>query len=227
MTAMFAQEIRDLIKPSWVKLIEAIKSHGEMTIPELMESCKLSYMGMKQQCDALLELGYLERLRVARTEVGRPEISYRLTAKAENIFPQVGIAFSLEIFRHAKQMFGENAPERILKHYFDERQKSLFSRLKKDQPLIAKAMTLSELRQKDGCVCSCNYDAAKGLRIMEFHNPLWQIFTEYPSAMHMEKNMIAELLGSHIDRKELPGRKGSIPRIEFHIPVLHSESQRP
>ena len=227
MAQMFAQGIRDLIKPTWVKLIEAIKIHGEMTIPELMVSCELSYMGMKQQCDALLKIGYLERLRVARTEVGRPEISYRLTAKAEAIFPQVGFPFSLEIFRHAKHMFGENAPERILKHYFDEKQKSLLSRFKKDQPLIAKALALAELRQKDGCVCTCNYDAAKGLRMMEFHNPLWQIFAEYPSAIQMEKNMIAELLGSHIDRREFHGRKGSIPRIEFHIPVLHGSSPTP
>jgi predicted ArsR family transcriptional regulator len=123
---MFAHGVRDILKPAWVLLIEQCKLHGARSIPDLIASLELSYMGVKQQCETLVKLGYRERHRVARTKVGRPEISYRLTSKSNVLFPQAGVQFTLELLRQFKPMFGDKAAEKLLSHYFDEKKLSFF-----------------------------------------------------------------------------------------------------
>ena len=60
---MFLYGFRELVRPQWVSIVEELKIHGGMPIPELARVMEMSYMGVKQHCEALLELGYLERSR--------------------------------------------------------------------------------------------------------------------------------------------------------------------
>lgn len=217
---MFAHGVRDIIKPLWVSLMEQCKIHGSVTIPFLVEKLDMSYMGVKQQCEALHKLGYLDRLRVARTEVGRPEISYRLSAKSDTLFPQAGTPFTLELLQLLKPMFGDNAPEKILRHYFEEKKSQLLPRMLRAKSIIEKATLLTAMREKDGCFCRCAYEAGKGLRIQEFHHPLWAVFSAYPSAVQMELRMMEELLGSRLERREISAGRSSVARVEFLIPTI-------
>jgi predicted ArsR family transcriptional regulator len=106
MAAMFLHGFKELVRPQWVRIVEELKIHGGMAIPELSAIMEMSYMGVKQHCEALRELGYLERSRVPRSEVGRPEITYRLSPKADALFPQAGVALTLSLlnntFTHGK-----------------------------------------------------------------------------------------------------------------------------
>src|SRR5690606_35290659 len=156
---MFVPGFRDLVKESWVKLIGELKISGGMPVSELSRRLGTSYMGMKDQCEALLELGYLERWRLPRKEVGRPEIMYRLTSKADALFPQAGVSLSLELLDSARQLFGETAPERLLLQYFSLLQARWAPRLAKAKSLVEKATLFASLREKEGCFGRCQYDA--------------------------------------------------------------------
>lgn len=217
---MFVSGVRDILKPVWVLLIEQCKLHGARSIPELMEPLEMSYMGVKQQCESLVKLGYLDRHRVARSEVGRPEISYRLSRKSDVLFPQAGVSFALELMELFKPMFGDKAPEKVLSHYFEEKKAQLLPRMHRAKSLIEKATLLTALREKDGCFSRCAYEPGKGLRIEEYHHPLWAIFAAYPSAVQMELRMMEELLGSRLDRREIVANPTNTTRVEFWIPTL-------
>jgi predicted ArsR family transcriptional regulator len=117
---MFLPGFRDLVKEGWVKILEELKVSGGLPVPELSRRLGGSYMGMKDQCDRLVKMGYLERWRLPRQEVGRPEIMYRLAAKADAIFPQAGVSLSLELLEAARSLFGDAAPERLLMQYFGQ-----------------------------------------------------------------------------------------------------------
>jgi predicted ArsR family transcriptional regulator len=180
----------------------------------------MSYMGVKQQCEVLVKLGYLERERVARSEVGRPEISYRLSRKSDVLFPQAGVSFTLEMLGLFKPMFGDKAAEKVLSHYFDEKKAQLLPRMQRAKSLIEKATLLTALREKDGCFSRCAYEPGKGLRIEEYHHPLWAIFAAYPSAVQMELRMMEELLGSRLERREIAANRTNTARVEFRIPTI-------
>lgn len=217
---MFRPGFRDLVKPQWVATIEELKLSGGLPVSELARRIDASYMAVKQYCEDLKGLGYLERSRIPRTEVGRPEIFYRLTAKSDALFPQAGTGFLLEILDSLKPIFGDSAPERLLFQYFQQQQEQWAPKLGKAKSLVEKATMLAGLREKSGCFGRCKYDAEKGFRIEEYHHPLQRIFDKYPRAIAMEQRMLEQLLATKVVRKEIPGGKSGPARVDFEISTL-------
>lgn len=217
---MFRAGFRDLVKKQWVALLDELKRSGGLPVPELRRRLGGSYMGVKDQCEALVKLGYLETWRLPRTGVGRPEIMYRLTPKADTIFPDAGGPFSLVLLESARELFGDTAPERMLLHYFQELREGWQPRLAKARSLVEKATLLTALREKEGCFARCEYDPETGFRIEEFHHPLRPVFEVYPNAIQFELRMLEELLGTRIFRREIPGGRAGPARIDYEIATL-------
>ncbi len=215
---MFVTAFRDLVKPQWVATIEQLKLAGGLPVSELSRRLGSSYMAAKQYCEDLKKLGYLDRSRVPRTAVGRPEIFYRLSPKADSLFPQPGAAFSLELLDLLRALFGESAPERLLFQHFQQQLDRWQPRLS-DRGLLLpeKAALLASLRAKEGCFNRCVPDPVEGLRIEEFHHPLERIFERYPRAVAIELRMIEHLLGTRVTRKEIPGGRAGPSRVDFEI----------
>lgn len=218
--AMFPPGFRDLVKESWVKVVEELKVSGGLPVSELSRRLETSYMGMKDQCEALLKLGYLERWRLPRKEVGRPEVMYRLAPKADALFPQAGVSLSLELLEAARHLFGETAPERLLLQYFGQLYEKWRPRLAKAKSLVEKATLLAGLREKEGCFGRCHYDPQRGFRVEEYHHPLLPVFAVYPSAVNLELRMMEELLGTKVTRREVPGGRGGPARIDYELATL-------
>lgn len=217
---MFRGGFRDLVKKQWVKVIDELKRSGGLPVPELQRRIGGSYMGIKDQCEALVKLGYLETWRLPRAEVGRPEIMYRLTPKTDAVFPEAGVAFSLELLDSARQLFGDMAAERLLLQYFTQLRDQWRPRMAKARSLVEKATLLSALREKEGCFGRCRYDPEQGFRIEEFHHPMSAVFRVYPNAVQFELRMMEELLGTRVVRKEVPGGRAGPARIDYEVATL-------
>jgi predicted ArsR family transcriptional regulator len=214
---MLLPVFRDLIKPQWRTVLEELKSAGGMAVSELARKTGSSYMAVKSHCEDLTQAGYLTRTRLPRTEVGRPEIFYSLAAKADALFPQAGVDFTLELLDELKLMFGESAPDKLLFQYFQKRLERLAKPLEKHQSAAARAVKLAALRDQEGCMSHCEGDPGEPVRIVEFHNPLQRIFERYPRAVAMELRMLEQLLGTRLLRRELPGGRETPPRVVFEI----------
>lgn len=217
---MFLPGFRDLVKPQWVATLEELKLSGGLPVSELSRRLEASYMAAKQYCEDLTELGYLDRSRVPRTAVGRPEIFYRLSEKADALFPQAGVAFTVEILDQTRALFGESAPERLLFQYFQQQQERWLPKLAKAKSLVEKATKLAALREKEGCFGRCKYDPEAGFRIEEYHHPLQRVFERYPRAVAMELRMLEQLLGTRVTRREIPGGRAGPARVDFEVATL-------
>ncbi|MEI6654829.1 MAG: winged helix-turn-helix transcriptional regulator [Verrucomicrobiota bacterium] len=217
---MFLPGYKDLVKPQWVATLEELKLSGELPVSELARRVKMSYMAVKQYCEALKKCGYLERSRAPRRAVGRPEIFYRLAPKADLLFPQAGLGFTLDLLDNLKVLFGESAPERLIFEYFGHLQDRWNPRLAKAKTLLEKATLLAGLRAQEGCFVRCKYDLEKGLRIEEYHHPLWPVFTKYPRAIGMETRMLEALLGSRVTRREIHAGRHGPARVDFEVASL-------
>lgn len=217
---MFRSGFRDLVKPQWVATIGELKISGGLPVSELARRIDASYMAVKQYCEDLKKLGYLERSRIPRTEVGRPEIFYRLTTKADALFPDVGTTFTLDMLESVRSIFGDSAPERLLFQYFQHRLDEWLPKVSKAKSLVEKATLLAGLRETSGCFSLCKYDQDKGFRIEEYHHPLRRIYERYPRAVTMELRMIEQLLGTRVTRTEISGGKSGPARVDFEISTL-------
>jgi predicted ArsR family transcriptional regulator len=213
---MLLPVFRDLIKPQWRAVIEELKLSGGLPVSELARQVDASYMAVKQHCEELKKAGYLDRSRVPRTVVGRPEIFYSLSAKADALFPQAGVNFTLDLLEELKLLLGENTPDKLFFQHFQNQQDRWQSLMAKAATLEERADKLVSLRAKDGCSDRCTRDA-ESLRIEEFHNPLQRVFEHYPRAVTMELRMIEHLLGGRVTRRELGGGRSGQPRVVFEV----------
>lgn len=221
---VFASGFRDLVKKQWVSLVEELKLSGGLPVPELQRRIGGSYMGVRDQCEALRKRGYIETWRIPRKGIGRPEIMYRLTDKADGAFPATG-QMSLSLLEASRQLFGDTAPERLLLHYFQQLREQWRPRLAKAKSMVEKATLLSSLREKEGCFGRCKYDPDQGFRIEEFHHPMQPIFDVYPNAIQFELRIMEELLGSKIIRREVPGGRGGPSRVDYEVATLGVRSE--
>jgi predicted ArsR family transcriptional regulator len=221
---MFLPVFQDLIKPQWRAVLEELKLSGGLPVSELARRVDASYMAVKQHCEELKKLGYLDRARVPRTVVGRPEIFYSLGARADALFPQAGGPFTLELLEEMKGLFGENAPEKLFFQHFQKLQEMWRSVISRELSLKDKLARLAVLRNKEGCYGRIGLDPAEGLRLEEFHNPLQRVFENYPRAAAMEQRMIEQLLGTRVIRRELPGGRTGQPRVIFEVAAAGEQS---
>ena len=214
------------MRASWAVILEALKMSDGLPVSDLAREVEMSYMGVKQHCLKLRDLGYLEEWRVPREkkEVGRPEKLYRLTPKCDPLFPQAGVGMTLAVLEGVKQMFGEAAPEKVLFNHFRVLREEWQPKLRAGKSLVEKATRLADLRDKEGWFNRCHYDANTGFRIEDFHNPLAKIYEHYPNAVRMEVQMMEQLLGTKVVRSEAATGKGR-KRVVYEIATLGVRQQ--
>ena len=196
---MFSKVFRDIAKPQWFQIIHTLKRSTGMSVSELAKALKMSYMGVKQHCVAMEKKGYLDTWRRPKP-VGRPEKAYRLTSKADPLFPTVGYDVVLRIFKVTETQIGPNEPERLLFGYFQNLAED-FQKKIKGKSVIEKATSLARLRDQAGHLSECIYDPDTGLGIVEYHNPMQPLFDQYSTAQRMEESMFEKLLGTAVERE--------------------------
>jgi predicted ArsR family transcriptional regulator len=213
---MFLNVFHDLLKPQWLSVLMQLKISGGMAVSDLAKELGVSYMTVKQHCEDLTKHDYLMRIRLPRTEIGRPEIFYRLTEKADALFPAVPSSFSIQMLDHARTLFGDTAPEKLLYQYFQDQETYWKARLSQGTTLLYRAGLFVKLRSKEGLFMCCICDeVTERITLREFHHPLRAIFEKFPRAIAMEQRAMEEALGVKISR--LPGEPvgGESPYMDF------------
>jgi len=214
---MLSPVFQDLLKPQWRLVIETLKQHGGMPVTDLARAIDSHYMTVKAHCDHLTKAGYLVRTRLPRSEVGRPEIFYSLSAKADAVFPQAGVDFSLELLDQVRQMHGEHAPDKLLFQYFTKLTRRLEKEFQSLKTPEARARKLARLREKAGHACRFDQQDGQPARLIEAHNPLGRILERHPHAVAFEHRMIERLLGTRVLRNEIPGGRDTTPSVIYEL----------
>lgn len=215
---MFLPVFQDLIRPQWRAVLEELKLSGGLPVSELARRVDASYMAVKQHCEELKKLGYLDRSRIPRTAVGRPEIFYSLGAKSDALFPQAGGLLTLDLLQDLKALFGENTPDKLFFQHFQKQYEKWQPLVAAETGVMAKVTRLVTLRNREGCFGRIGELPESGLCVEEFHNPMQRIFEAYPRAMAMELRMIEQLLGTRVTRREISGGRSGQPRVVFEVP---------
>lgn len=207
----------DLIRPRLRVVLYELKVSGAMPASDLAVRLGGSYMGARKSCEDLVKAGYVRRTRNTGSGIGRPEIFFSLTKKADALFPQCGSAFTVELLDLVSQAHGERAPERLLYQYFQGLRSKHEGLAPKFKSLEKRALALFASREADGCVWQLE-EAARGFaRVIEYHNPLQAIFDSYPRAVQMEQAALGEIMGAKCTRYELPALQGEHARVVFEF----------
>jgi predicted ArsR family transcriptional regulator len=183
-----------------LRVLNELKRTQGLCVADLAERVGMSYMGAKGVCLDLEKRGLLDTWRQPQ-KVGRPHLLYRLTQRAQDLFPTESNTLTLDTLEAARKLFGPAAPEKLLLVVFQKKTEQYAAKLKGDSP-AERAKWLARLRDFDGYMAECETDPAGVVQIVEHHSPLLDVIRGYPLVAKLETEMFQRLLGTRVERQE-------------------------
>jgi len=206
--------IAEIGKSHRLGIINKLKRTQGLSVGELAEMLNMSYMGVKQHCIDLERDGYLDTWRRPKP-VGRPEMLYRLTQRAHELFPVASNAATIDLLESAKKLYGPAAPEKLLFTVFQKKAESYAAKLR-GETLAEKTHSLARLRDAEGCMADFeSVDAGRELRIVEHHSPIIDLLQSFPIVARLEREMFEHILHAPVQREE--SSASSLYRCVFHV----------
>src|SRR5581483_6486505 len=183
-----------------LEIINSLKRTRGMSVNELVDKMGMSYMGIKQHCLTLQRDGYLDTWRRPQ-HMGRPEMVYRLTRRSHDLFTTDSNQFTLELLHSVRDIYGANAPEKLLYNIFERRTAELKSKVKGDS-VAERAKWLAKQRDSEGYMAQFLPAEKEGPQILECHSPIFNLLEKYPIISRLEQDMFEAVLGTKVRREE-------------------------
>ena len=190
--------ITQIGKSQRLHIINELKRSTGLSVRELSNRLKMSYMGVKQHCLDLEKERYLDTWRRPKG-VGRPEMVYRLTMRANELFPQTSNAMTIELLHVAQSLYGPAAAEKLLFTVFQKKAERYAVKMRGDS-VPARAKFLAKIRDAEGYMS--NFREEGQPRIVECHTPLLDLLQEFPIVERLETDMIQRLLNTSVRREK-------------------------
>lgn len=195
--------ISEIGKSHRLGIINRLKRTQGLTVGELAELLNMSYMGVKQHCIDLERDGYLDTWRRPKP-VGRPEMLYRLTSRAHELFEVACNNVTIDLLEAAKKLYGAAAPEKLLWTIFQKKAEGYAAKLKGGS-LPEKARSLAQMRDAEGCMADfekLGEDGEKSYRIVEHHSPIMDLLQSFPIVARLEQEIFERVLGVPVRREQ-------------------------
>jgi predicted ArsR family transcriptional regulator len=192
--------ISEIGRTQRLEIINSLKRTKGMSVNELVGRMNMSYMGIKQHCITLHRDGYLDTWRRPQ-KMGRPEMVYRLTRRSHDLFQADSHQFTLDLLKSAQEIYGPNAPEKLLYSIFKKKTAALKAKAKGDT-VADRAKWLAHVRDGEGHMSQFTNNKDDGsARIVECHSPILNLLERYPIIGRFEQDMFEALLGTRVRRE--------------------------
>jgi len=183
-----------------LEILNSLKRSRGMSVNQLVEKMKMSYMGIKQHCLTLQRDGYLDTWRRPQ-KMGRPEMVYRLTRRAHDLFQADSNRFTIDLLQSIQEIYGPNAPEKLLYSLYERKCASLKDKVK-GATVAERAKALARIRDSESYMSQFTTEDEGGPQIIECHSPLMNVLDKYPIIGRLEQEMFEQLLGTKVRREE-------------------------
>jgi len=183
-----------------LEILNSLKRSRGMSVNQLVEKMKMSYMGIKQHCLTLQRDGYLDTWRRPQ-RMGRPEMVYRLTRRAHDLFQADSNRFTIDLLQSIQEIYGPNAPEKLLYSLYERKCASLKEKVK-GATVAERAKALARIRDSESYMSQFTTEDEGGPQIIECHSPLMNVLDKYPIIGRLEQEMFEQLLGTKVRREE-------------------------
>ena len=198
---MKSKLLRKLAKSQKYLILAEIKRSQGLSVSQLCDRVKLSYMGVKQHCVALEKDGYLDTWRRPKG-MGRPEKAYRLTPLAQEFFPSEHTNFTSEILSSLEEVYGPAAPEKILYQIFQNQVVKMQGKIT-GHTLEERARSFAALRDADGYMSEYYFNSdIQRHQVIEYNSPILTIADQFKILTQLENNLIENVLGVRVQREE-------------------------
>jgi predicted ArsR family transcriptional regulator len=207
--------IAEIGRTQRLAIINSLKRTRGMSVNELVGKMGMSYMGIKQHCLTLQRDGYLDTWRRPQ-KMGRPEMVYRLTRRSHDLFQADSDQFTLDLLKSAREIYGANAPEKLLYNVFEKKTAALKAKVK-GNIVAERAKWFARFRDAEGYMAQFKHDGEGGPHILECHSPIMNLVERYPIIARLEQEMFEAVLGTRVRRQII--RNSGLYECAFYFAV--------
>jgi predicted ArsR family transcriptional regulator len=192
--------IQQVGRSARLRVMNELKRTQGMCVGDLAEKLHMSYMGVKGVCLDLQKRGLLDTWRTPQ-KIGRPQLYYRLTQRAHDLFPTESNQMTIHLLEAAQKLYGAAAADKLLLVVFQRQAEQYTARLR-GGTVAERAKALAHLRDNDGYMSEFEADESGTLRIVEHHSPILDLLRSYPLVAKLETELFQRLLGTSVQREE-------------------------
>ena len=168
-----------------------LKKRGEARAEEIAEALGITPSGVRQHLSVLRAEG-LVTYRKIRAGPGRPKFAYRLTERAEALFPKAYHELTNELLEHLE----EEEPEMLVQIFERRRQRRVDAALVRlaGKPFHDKVGELTRILDEDGYLADFESRPDGTYLISERNCAIWEVALRYGLACSTELEFLREAL---------------------------------
>jgi predicted ArsR family transcriptional regulator len=181
------------------EIVQQLRARGRVSADELASTLGVSKQCVRKHLDVLERDGYV-RHEPERGERGRPAHVFRLTEKAEELFPKRYDLFARAVLRQVGAVWGERGLNTIFCGCAQETVQRLRPRLE-GLGFDARVRRLTELLGEMGYAAEAEKLADGSYTLTEWNCPQSELARDYRQLCDQELIVYRELLGAEVFRE--------------------------
>jgi predicted ArsR family transcriptional regulator len=186
--------------PTREKIIMLLKKNGPMPIDDLSKELKITSMGIRQHLLSLERKGLIDYV-TKKQGIGRPAFLYKLTDKADNLFPKAYHSFIIDTLKDIERNEGRDKVDELFKWRRMRLIKDTKDILSDKTTLDEKVYGLKDMLESKGYLVELD-ESDDSYTLKEFNCPILQVASEFKEACKHELQFYKDVLGRDVKRQE-------------------------
>jgi predicted ArsR family transcriptional regulator len=186
--------------PTRERILFLLKKKGPLSIDDLSRQMGITPMGIRQHLISLERKGLVDYI-ARRYGVGRPAFLYKLTEKADDLFPKAYHKFILTTLKELEKNEGREKIEEIFRWRKEKILRDNKDALSEKKNLQDRVFALKDVLEADGYLVDLDMDDNNFI-LKEFNCPIARVASEYREACKYELQVYRELLRKEVTRQE-------------------------
>jgi predicted ArsR family transcriptional regulator len=199
MNSVVVAVVKNGLGASRGEIVQHLRTRGRVSADELAGALGVSKQCVRKHLEVLERGGYVEHAP-ERGDRGRPALVFRLTAKAEELFPKRYDLFARAVLRQVGETWGERGLNAVFCGCASEMVASLGPRLE-GLSFDARVRRLAELLREMGYEAEAERLADGSYVLTEWNCPQAELAREYRQLCDQELIVYRELLGAEVSRE--------------------------
>jgi predicted ArsR family transcriptional regulator len=181
------------------RILDRLKRADTLTAPEVAADFDLTDTAIRQHLEALEQAGLVERTSAPPQGRGRPPVRWRLTALANDLFPDRHADLTVDLINAIRDAVGEEGLDRVVANRM-ERQLAAYRKTLPDpqrSSVKVRVRRLAELRSAEGYLAEAMADGP-GMLLVEHHCPICEAAATCQGFCRSELELFQQALGDDV-----------------------------
>lgn len=177
-----------------------LKREGEMSVSALCEKLGITAMAVRRHLAALANDGLVDS-RIERKSRGRPSYKYKLSNKAEGLFPSGFQTLAMDLLDAVYETSGHKGVMELLSSRNRKRMARLMKRIE-GKNLRERVEEVTSIFSEDGYMTEWEELADGNFFIFQRHCALHDVANQYRQVCALEPQLMEGLLGVRVTREK-------------------------